>query len=122
LTFNRHERVSLEQVVSKGEVAASAERALGEKARAAIRAGMLPREHQVSTWGGPGSGAACAVCGDPVPRDGLGFEPEFRDTDGRVELRYVHIPCFAAWDSECRHFLQAASDGPTIPERERDEQ
>ena len=112
----------LEQVVSESETPAGAEGALRQKARTAIRAGMLPRDHQVSTWGGPGSGATCAVCGDPVPRDGLGFELEFRDADGRVEVRHVHIPCFAAWDAECSDFLQVSSDGGTICERERDEQ
>ena len=92
---------------------------LRQKAGAAIRAGMLPRQHQVSTWGGPGSGAPCAVCGDLVPRDGLGIELEFRDTDGPLELRHLHIQCFAAWDLECRDFLQVGSDGRTISDRER---
>ena len=99
----------------------SAEGVLRRKARAAIRAGLLPKQHPLSTWGGPGSGGSCAVCGNPVPRDEHGFELEFRETDGRVEPRYVHLPCFAAWDAECRHFLQAESDGVTIPDRERTE-
>jgi hypothetical protein len=98
---------------------ASAEAALRQKARAAIRAGLLPRPHQMSTWGGPGSGTRCAVCGDTVSRDALGLELEFADTDGRLELRHVHIPCFAAWDLECRYLLQASSDGGTICDRER---
>lgn len=103
------------------ETSTSAEGVLRRKARAAIRAGMVPREPQVSTWAGPGSGASCAICGNPVTREGLGFELEFRDTDGRLELRHVHIPCFAAWDLECRNFLQAGSDGGTISDRERTE-
>ena len=88
---------------------------LRRKAEAAIRAGMLPKAHDVTIWGGPGSGASCAVCGDTVLRDGLGFELEFRDG----ELRYVHIPCFAAWELECRTFLQAEGNGLTISDRER---
>jgi hypothetical protein len=92
---------------------------LRRKARAAIRAGLLPRQHQVSTWGGPGCGASCAVCGDPVPQDALGIELEFRDADGHLQLRQAHIQCFAAWDRECRDFLQAGGDGVTIPDRER---
>lgn len=103
------------------ETSASAKNVLRRKARAAIRAGMLPRQHQVSIWGGPGSGASCAVCSTPVPPDGLGFDLEYRDTDGRLELRHVHIPCFAAWDLECRNSLQAVSDGGTISDRERTE-
>ena len=98
---------------------ASAEGELRRQARAAIRAGMLPRHPHVSTWGGPGSGASCAVCGTLVAQDGLGLELEFRDPDGRLELRYVHIPCFAAWDLERMHFLQAGSDSVTLNKRER---
>ena len=109
----------LEPAAGDSETAASAEDALRQKARAAICTGLLPRQRPESTWGWRGSGASCAVCGDPVPRDGLAFELEFRDTDGRLELRHLHIPCFAAWDRECRYLLQAGSDGGTIPDRER---
>jgi hypothetical protein len=84
-----------------------------------MHAGLLPRPHQVTTWAGPGTGCNCAVCGDPVARDGLGFELEFRHTDGHVELHNVHMPCFAAWDLEGRQFLQAGTDGGTIADRER---
>ena len=102
-----------------GEPPASADEVLRRKARAAILAGLLPRQQQVSTWGGPGSGASCAVCGDTVPRDGLGFELEFRSADGRLELRHAHIACFAAWDFECRQLLQAGGNRVTIRDRER---
>jgi hypothetical protein len=94
---------------------------LRQKARVAIRAGLRPRQHQASTWGGPGSGASCAVCGQPLPPDGLEFELEFRELDGRCEVHHFHIPCFAAWDLESRDFLPADRDGGTIPDRERDE-
>ena len=103
----------------EGEKPTSAEDPLRRKARAAIRAGMLPGHHQVSVWGGPGSGASCAVCGDAVAGHELGFELEFRDDMDRLELRYIHIPCFAAWDAECRSLLQADSNSGTISNRER---
>jgi hypothetical protein len=103
----------------EGQTPASAEDPLRRQARAAIRAGMLPRQPQVSVWGGPGAGASCAVCGSTVARDGHGFELEFRDAMGQLERRYVHIPCFAAWDSECRSLLQADSNSGTISDRER---
>ncbi len=120
LTFNGHWEVCVDTNENySGEPPASADGVLRRKARAAICAGMLPGQHQVSTWGGPGSGTSCAVCGDTVPRDGLGFELEFGDADGRLELRHVHIPCFAAWDLECQQFLQAGGDRATIPDRER---
>jgi hypothetical protein len=103
----------------EGRTSASEEDFLRRKARAAIHAGMLPGRNHVSVWGGPGSGASCAVCGSTVPADGLGFELEFRDAMGRLELRYVHIPCFAAWDLECRSLLQADGNTCTISDRER---
>jgi hypothetical protein len=109
----------IESAGGEGEAPAGAE-ALRRKARTAIRAGMLPKQQQVSVWGGPGSGASCAVCGSTVPADGLGFELEFRDAAGRLELRYVHIPCFAAWDLECRSFLQHDGNSGTISDRERE--
>jgi hypothetical protein len=109
----------LEPAGGEGETPGSAEDHLRRQARAAIHAGMLPREHQVSVWGGPGSGASCAVCGSSVARDGHGFELEFRDARGRLERRYVHIPCFAAWDLECRSLLQPDGNGCTISGRER---
>jgi hypothetical protein len=120
LTFSGHWEVCVDTNENySGEPPASAEGVLRRKARAAIRAGMLPGQHEVSTWGGPGSGASCAVCGDAVVRDGLGFELEFADADGRRELRHVHIPCYAAWDLERRELLQAGADRATIPDRER---
>jgi len=103
----------------EGRTSASEEDFLRRKARAAIHAGMLPGRNHVSVWGGPGSGGSCAVCGSTVPGDGLGFELEFRDAMGRLELRYVHIPCFAAWDLECRSLLQADGNTCTISDRER---
>jgi hypothetical protein len=102
-----------------GEGETRAEERLRGQARAAIHVGMLPRQPQVNVWRGPGSGASCAVCGSIVARDGHGFELEFRDAMGRLERRYVHIPCFAAWDLECRSLLQADGNGCTISDRER---
>jgi hypothetical protein len=109
----------LEPGGGEGETPASAEDRVRRQARAAIHAGMLPRKPPVSVWGGPGSGASCAVCGSTVARDGHGFELEFRDAIGRLERRYIHIPCFAAWDLECRSLLQADGNGCTISDRER---
>jgi hypothetical protein len=45
---------------------------------------------------------------------------EFRDAVGSNELRYVHIPCFGAWDLECRSLLQPDSNGGTKSDRERE--
>jgi hypothetical protein len=75
---------------------------LREKARAAIRDGKLPDRKPTRTWGGPGVGAECAVCGVPVTVDEMEFEVQFaRDGDNPgLDKYHVHIRCFAAWEFE----------------------
>ena len=50
------------------------EQILRGKAREVIESGKLPSGRPDRTWGGPGVGAPCAVCGLPVKRDELEFE------------------------------------------------
>jgi hypothetical protein len=97
------------------------ESALRQKARDAIMAGRLPTCSPTGVWGGPGTGKTCAVCGQVIGRDSLGFELEFGgdDVEGR-KVHDVHIWCFAAWEFECRGFLPAVDDQVTIAGRERD--
>jgi hypothetical protein len=75
---------------------------LREQARAAIQSGKLPSRPPDRTWGGPGVGAACAVCDLPVTKDQLEFEIQFaRDGDSPgLDKFHVHIRCFAAWEFE----------------------
>lgn len=77
---------------------------LREQAKAAIRSGKLPRRQADRTWGGPGIGAECAVCGLPVTKDQLEFEIQFaRDGDSPgLDKFHVHVRCFAAWEFERR--------------------
>jgi hypothetical protein len=80
------------------------EKILREKARNAVVTGKLPRRRPDRTWGGPGVGAACAVCEEPVTSDQLEFEIQFR-YDGHnpgLDKFHVHIRCFAAWEFERR--------------------
>jgi len=78
------------------------DRKLREKARDAIQAGELPNRRPDRTWGGPGVGAYCTICGAPVKHDELEMEVEFgRDGDVPGCDKYrVHIRCFAAWEFE----------------------
>ena len=80
----------------------SAESSLREKAREAIRTGKLPNRPPDGTWGGPGLGEACVICGQPLAPDGLELEIEFiRGQDAPARDTYhVHIRCFAAWQLE----------------------
>ena len=50
---------------------------LREKAREAIRSGKLPTRKPDRTFGGPGMGKSCAVCGDTIPPEQMEFEIEF---------------------------------------------
>lgn len=80
------------------------EAALRAKAREVIHAGKLPNRRPDRTWGGPGVGARCAVCAEPVTRTQLEFEIQFA-TDGAepgLDKFHVHIRCFAAWEFERR--------------------
>ena len=75
---------------------------LREKARAVVQAGKLPARHPDRTWGGPGVGADCAVCGVPVTKNEMEFEIQFAHDGGNPGLDkfHVHIRCFAAWEFE----------------------
>ena len=72
-----------------------------EEARAAIQNGKLPSRTPDRTWGGPGVGAECSVCGRPVTKGELEFEIQFeQDGGGGLDKYHVHIRCFAAWEFE----------------------
>ena len=77
---------------------------LRAQAREAVRAGKLPSRHPDRTWGGPGVGAPCSVCGEAVKKDQLEFEIQFvRDGDNPgLDKFHLHVRCFAAWEFE-RH-------------------
>jgi hypothetical protein len=75
---------------------------LRAQARAAVQAGKLPARAPDRTWGGPGVGAHCEVCGVPITKDELEIQIEFAH-DGvnpGLDKFHVHIRCFAAWEFE----------------------
>jgi len=78
------------------------EAALAAKARDAIRAGRLPARAANRTFGGPGNGSVCAVCGEPVTSNQMELEIEFNRHGAAPGLdRYhLHTKCFAAWETE----------------------
>jgi len=78
------------------------EHVLRQIARKVVQNGKLPCRRPDRTWGGPGVGAPCAVCGVPVGRDEMEFEIQFAhdgDNPG-LDKFHVHIRCFAAWEFE----------------------
>jgi len=75
---------------------------LREKTRAAVRAGKLAARAPTRTWGGPGVGADCAVCGVPVTHGEMEVEIQFARDGGKsgLDQYHLHIRCFAAWEFE----------------------
>ena len=75
---------------------------LREKARAAVQNGKLPARAPDRTWGGPGIGAPCEICGVPVTKAEMELEIQFaRDGDNPgLDKFHVHLRCFAAWEFE----------------------
>jgi hypothetical protein len=74
---------------------------LYEKAAAAILSGKLPSRRPDWTWGGPGTGAPCAVCELPVAKSELEHEFEMQGTGGVENATltlHVHIRCFGVWN------------------------
>jgi hypothetical protein len=74
---------------------------LRAKAREAVRTGKLPSRRPDRTWGGPGVGAPCAVCGEPVKRDQLELEIQFErdgDTPG-LDKFHIHVRCLQPGNS-----------------------
>ena len=76
------------------------ESALRAKAREVIRNGKLPNRRPDRTWGGPGVGAACRICSEPVTKNQLEFEIQFAYDGAEPGLDKFHVRCFAAWEFE----------------------
>lgn len=79
----------------------------------AIRTDAFPNDSTYRTWGGPGSGSACALCAVLVPPDQLEVEVEFDRTGARY---HAHVGCFMAWEGERRRaeFSRAPGEQPSV--------
>jgi hypothetical protein len=67
-----------------------------------VRNGTLPASTQFRTFGGRGSGASCAMCGDDVPDSAMEIEVEYR-TDTKAEALIMHVACYFAWHRVVGH-------------------
>jgi hypothetical protein len=78
------------------------ETTLREKARKAIQSGKLPAMKPSRTWGGPGDGTPCSVCGEPVTQGQMELEIGYRRDNGKpgLDSYFLHVKCFAAWECE----------------------
>lgn len=75
---------------------------LRKLARDSMAQGSLPNSMPAQTWGGPGTGTICALCGSKVGSDQLEFEVEFARETGAAGRYHLHVACFSAWDAERR--------------------
>ena len=99
---------------------------LRNRAREAVQAGRLPNRAPSLIWGGTGFWTNCAICGNPVNSDEVGYELQFAEGEGLPggTEYHVHVRCFTAWEQErrtgsARDPLPAASDDGTLSCRER---
>jgi hypothetical protein len=68
---------------------------LRKKARKLIRDGKVPHRLPDRSWGGPGTGAPCMVCGAPITREDSGLEFEFTcDDSAEASSQQFHVRCF----------------------------
>ena len=86
------------------------EATLREKAREVIQSGKLPAMKPSRTWGGPGSGTECSVCGEPVKPDQMELEIEYCNGGTRdLDHYHLHVRCFAAWECESPNHLASGT-------------
>jgi hypothetical protein len=79
----------------------SEDRHLREKVREIMRAGRMPDRAPDHVWGGPGTGAECAVCGAYTTHAEVELEIEFTQPDGRRASSYlVHLRCYSMLELE----------------------
>ena len=90
------------------------DRELRRGARHAIRQRVLPRIAPTHTWGGPGNGSRCPVCGTTLTPDGMAIELEFSSSpEARPPNFQLHVRCLQAWERE-RASLRIDSETPNL--------
>jgi hypothetical protein len=83
-------------------MASSTKETLLEQVREAIEVGRLPCQPPARSWGGRGTGAACAICGEQIGPNQLEYELEFAragSTQGQAGI-HVHLQCWSTWELE----------------------
>jgi hypothetical protein len=72
------------------------------------------------TWGGPGNGSRCPVCGNTLSPDDMAFELEFATPADTPPINcQLHVRCLKAWEAE-RESLRNSLDTPNLPDSEAD--
>jgi hypothetical protein len=66
-----------------------------DRARQGVLDGTLPAADNVTSRGGPTSGATCSVCDERIPPKALVIEVTEESNPGRSYC--MHVECHAAW-------------------------
>ncbi len=61
-----------------------------------LRDGTLPAVRDFKTFGGPGSGRPCRLCEQPISRQEIELEIEWREQNVPCQMM-LHYRCQAAW-------------------------
>lgn len=94
------------------------DRELRRSARDAIKQRLLPGIAPTHTWGGPGNGSRCPVCGNTLAPDGMAFDLEFASSADTRPLSYqLHVKCLQAWERE-RDSLRNEANAPNLLDSE----
>jgi hypothetical protein len=88
----------------------SNEGVLRARAREFIESGKLPQRLPSRTWGGPGSGAQCTLCGITIHSHEIDMEYDHPDGIDGETVQHFHTRCLVLVEDEVRRFAQA-SDG-----------
>jgi len=77
----------------------SPEEVLRARARVRLQSGALPTRDPVVSYAGSGSGAACALCDEPVAQGEWEFELDFA-APTRATTLHMHFQCQKIWYAE----------------------
>ena len=75
-------------------------------ARLVLESGKMPHREPDRTWGGPGVGALCTLCAQPVPPEQIEYGVQFAhdaSTPG-LDRFHLHLRCFVVWELERTKF------------------
>jgi hypothetical protein len=93
-------------------IQAHADGSLQAKARALIDGGHMPTTLPARTWGGPGNGAPCSVCGVAIGQREVDIELELAPTNAsKATNHHFHVGCLFVLERELRQ-VNRSRQGP----------
>jgi hypothetical protein len=81
-------------------------------AKQALESGRVPLRPADRVSDRSDGDTTCAVCLLPLSPEALGYELQFAQNGGSPATHFMHVPCFAAWESQLRANESATHSGP----------